>query len=55
MYQIGKKIGYENVQLGANVNLFGITTDSEDGAIQYITTDSEDGAQQLILIDTEDR
>lgn len=43
------------VRQGAGLNqIAGITTDSEDGQIQYLYTDSEDGQIQQILIDTED-
>ena len=41
-------------RIGAHVNQNGITTDPEDGEIQYIYTDPEDGTPQQILIDTED-
>lgn len=44
------------VRQGALLNqVFAITTDSEDGVVDYIVTDSEDGILELILIDQEDR
>lgn len=42
-------------QPGLILNIFTITTDSEDGISRALFTDSEDGISEQILIDMEDR
>ena len=42
-------------QQGAQLNLFALATNVEDGAIEILYTNSEDGTPELILINTEDR
>lgn len=56
MIGIGINMWHQRFQQGTLLNqIWGLTTDSEDGSLLFITTDIEDGALENILIDTEDR